>query len=552
MKNTTGLFRVSLAAAVIAVAGCAAQPKLTHEQILSQYQQVDSLETALQQARSKNAELLAPESYDKASDSLSYAIKAARSNNTETAKSAATEGLKTIDKLKRDAQNSREILAEVLLARDRAHAAGAKTMQSENIAELDEDLKKTSALIEKGNVEQAKQRRPKLIADYSQLELIALKQGIVDQAKSAITNAKKQGAEKYAPQTLTQAEDEMALAMSILDADRTQTDKANLHAKKTKWLAEKSAVIAETVKDFDRRDYSMEDVVLWHQQQLKTVNQPLGGQLPFNQASDKVVLDLRNAVAKLVDDLNVTNSQMKQATEAHAQSQIKLKAADEKISELMTANQSEMLKLRGQYEMQLATTQTETAKQSQLKLKAADEKIAALTSAKQGEIERLRAEHEKQLAIKQQERLALEQKERMEQQKFETVQAMFDSNEANVYRQRQNILISAHGFQFPSGQSEIHADNFPLMNKIVRAIKTFKNARVEVNGHTDSTGNDNINQSLSEARAEKVAKFLNEVGEINTDKITALGFGESRPVATNDTVAGRAENRRVEIKIVNE
>jgi len=552
MKTTTGVFRISLAAAVIAVAGCAAQPKLTHEQILSQYQQVDSLESALQQARSKNAELLAPKSYDKASVSLERAMKAARSSNTETANSAATEGLKAIDRLKRDAQSSRDTLAEVLLARDRAYAAGAKTMQGDKIAKLDEDLKKTSALIEKGNIEQAKQRRPKLISDYSQLELVALKQGTVDQAKSAIANAKKQGAEEYAPKTLTQAEDEMALAISILDADRTQTDKADVHAKTTKWLAEKSATISETVKDFDRRDYSMEDVVLWHQQQLGTINQPLGGALPFNQASDKVVLDLKNAVAKVVDERNVANTQLKQATEAEAQSQAKLKAADAQIAELMTANQSKMATLRAEYEKQLATTETETEKQSQLRLKAADAKIAALASASQEEIAKLRAQHEKQLQTSQKVRLALEQKERMEQQKFETVQAMFDDNEANVYRQRQNVLISAHGFNFPSGQSEIQADNFPLMNKIVRAIKTFPNARIEVNGHTDSTGNDNINQVLSEARAEKVAKFLNEVGEIVADHITSRGFGESRPVANNETQEGRAENRRVEIKIINE
>jgi outer membrane protein OmpA-like peptidoglycan-associated protein len=65
-------------------------------------------------------------------------------------------------------------------------------------------------------------------------------------------------------------------------------------------------------------------------------------------------------------------------------------------------------------------------------------------------------------------------------------------------------------------------------------------------------GDDNANQALSNARAEKVAKFLIEVGEFSSDKITSRGFGESRPVATNETAAGRAENRRVEINIINQ
>ena len=129
---------------------------------------------------------------------------------------------------------------------------------------------------------------------------------------------------------------------------------------------------------------------------------------------------------------------------------------------------------------------------------------------------------------------------------------MFNANEANVYLQRQNVLISAHGFQFPSGQSEIQTENFPLMNKIIRAIKIFPGARIEVAGHTDSVGSDAINKNLSQARAEKVGKFLKEVGEIEPARITTHGYGESRPVASNETVAGRAENRRVEIKIINE
>ncbi|MDZ4261570.1 MAG: OmpA family protein, partial [Pseudomonadota bacterium] len=123
--------------------------------------------------------------------------------------------------------------------------------------------------------------------------------------------------------------------------------------------------------------------------------------------------------------------------------------------------------------------------------------------------------------------------------------------EATVYRQLQNVLISAHGFSFPSGQSEIQADNFPLMNKIVDAIKTFPNARIEVGGHTDSSGSDAANQKLSEARAAKVAKFLKEVGGIAADRVSSRGFGEAKPVASNETGEGRAENRRVEIKIVN-
>ena len=466
MKITSGLFGLGLIVAVIAMGGCASsQPKLTQDQILDQYPMVKNLQSAVTDARTKGAELLAPESYNKALDSLESAMDAAHNNKTDAANLEASEGLKIINKVKSDTETNRKLLSEVLSARERAIAAGVVTLQAEKFAELDGDLKKTATLVEDGNIEKAKQRRPKLIEDYTQLELTALKQGTADLAKSAIANAKKQDAKKYAPKTLARAEEEMALAVSILDADRSQTEKADAQANKAKWLAEQSAAITETVKDFDRRDYTMEDVVLWHQEQLSMVNEPLGGQLPFNEPSEMAVLELRNAITQL-------------------------KTAEDKYG--------------------------------------------------------------KQLALTEKDRLALQQKDLAQKEKFEKVQAMFNESEANVYRQRQNVLISAHGFQFPSGQSEIQTDNFPLMNKIIRAINIFPDARIEVTGHTDSTGSDAINKTISQARAEKVGKFLTEVGEISPKRITTSGYGESRPVASNETAAGRAENRRVEIKIINE
>lgn len=480
MKISIHLLIPSLVTAMLVMGGCASSlPKLSQEQIINQYPQVASLKTAVNTARADGAEYLAPESYNTALNALNSAMLAAQNNKTDDANEAASKGLKVIDKMTNDTAKSKQLLSEVLSARDRAMKADVATLQREKLADMDKDLIKTCALIEEGDIEKAKQRRPELIKGYAQLELTALKKGTAELAKSAIASAKQQGADKYAPKTIAQAEDSLALAISILEADRTQTDKADAQAIHARWLAEQSAAITETIKDFDRRDYAMEDVVLWHQAQLSIVNEPIGGQLPFNQSSDAVVHGLKNEVLSLKNEiLTLQNS----------------------IDELKSAE----------------------------------------------------IDYSKKLEMTQKERLAMEAQDRAVKKQFETIQAMFTANEANVYRQRQNVLISAHGFQFPSGVSEIQTDNFPLMKKIISAIKIFPNSRIEVSGHTDSTGADTANKLLSQARAENVSKFLSEVGEISADRITATGYGMSRPVATNKTAAGRAENRRVEIKIINE
>ena len=74
---------------------------------------------------------------------------------------------------------------------------------------------------------------------------------------------------------------------------------------------------------------------------------------------------------------------------------------------------------------------------------------------------------------------------------------------------------------------------------------------VEIGGHTDNVGDNYSNQKLSEARANVVRTYLLEKG-IAPGRITAVGYGETRPVASNDTPEGRQQNRRTEVKILNE
>jgi OOP family OmpA-OmpF porin len=79
-------------------------------------------------------------------------------------------------------------------------------------------------------------------------------------------------------------------------------------------------------------------------------------------------------------------------------------------------------------------------------------------------------------------------------------------------------------------------------------VRHHPNATFEVAGHTDAVGNDAYNQSLSQRRANNVRAYLVQQG-VNEASMTAVGYGESQPVADNGTAAGRAENRRVELRI---
>jgi outer membrane protein OmpA-like peptidoglycan-associated protein len=115
---------------------------------------------------------------------------------------------------------------------------------------------------------------------------------------------------------------------------------------------------------------------------------------------------------------------------------------------------------------------------------------------------------------------------RADDERFSRVQSMYSPEEANVYRQLNNVLIRAQGFAFKSGSSEIESSNFISLNKIIKAIKNFPGANIMVSGHTDNVGSEELNIALSQARAQTVANFITQVGLIPRDKVDSSGFGK--------------------------
>jgi len=100
----------------------------------------------------------------------------------------------------------------------------------------------------------------------------------------------------------------------------------------------------------------------------------------------------------------------------------------------------------------------------------------------------------------------------------------------------------------PGAEVTFQPGAYDRLRSLARTLNQYPKSRVIIKGHTDSTGDDRFNQMLSEERSDSVRKFL-IVENVAYDRITAIGFGEQMPVATNNTAEGRHQNRRVEIEI---
>ncbi len=139
--------------------------------------------------------------------------------------------------------------------------------------------------------------------------------------------------------------------------------------------------------------------------------------------------------------------------------------------------------------------------------------------------------------------------ESLRNKQIENVRQQFTTQEADVLRDGDNLIVRLKAVEFPSGKADIKADNFALLNKVRETVEMFPSASVVIEGHTDNVGGAKSNQALSLKRAENVKQYLLASHSLKAEEIQAKGMGNSKPVANNDTAEGRSANRRIDIMI---
>ncbi|MBN1983781.1 MAG: OmpA family protein, partial [Chitinivibrionales bacterium] len=102
------------------------------------------------------------------------------------------------------------------------------------------------------------------------------------------------------------------------------------------------------------------------------------------------------------------------------------------------------------------------------------------------------------------------------------------------------------GVAFVSGSADITYASFQYLDPIIKELKEYPNIEIEVRGHTDSVGKNEMNMSLSQRRADAIRLYLIKNG-IDAGRVRAIGYGSSSPISDNRTASGRAKNRRIEI-----
>lgn len=153
----------------------------------------------------------------------------------------------------------------------------------------------------------------------------------------------------------------------------------------------------------------------------------------------------------------------------------------------------------------------------------------------------------------------------MDKQEQAMRQALANSEAASIQRE-QEVLAKAEtdstkksvdvltvtfksDYFFGVNSSTLLPAAYDELERVARVLKQYPETNILIAGHTDSTGSEDYNQKLSEKRAQAVKNALVGMG-VDQSRITCIGYGEGKPIASNNTEAGRQQNRRVEIRII--
>ena len=438
-------------------------------------------------AEAANAELLAPRSYNRGLDEFNDAEEGlARGRNIEYVRNHANDAADYFRTAAEAAQLASTALSQVMKSRQDAANARAPELSPDIWQKAQADFGDAIRLLERGDLKGAKRKDVEATTLYREAELDAIKIQYLSDTRRLLADADRAKADRYAPITFSKAKQLLADAERELSENRYDTDLPRSLAQQANYEAKHAIHLSEIVRQVRDKDLTAEELVLQWEQALRAISAAADVLPVMDNGPDALTSEL----VAYIDEMRSENQRLAQET---AEDDIRLADLEEELRVL-------------------------------------DERLGGATAERTALVQRLEAQN------------------RVKEQ-FAQVEEMFTNDEARVFRQGNTIILRLVGLTFDSGAAQIKPENFALLEKVEKAIDVFPRSELVIEGHTDSYGGDDFNQKLSQQRAESVQQYMVNAMRIPTYRLIATGYGETRPVASNETASGRSSNRRIDIVI---
>jgi outer membrane protein OmpA-like peptidoglycan-associated protein len=444
-------------------------------------------EEARAQADAENAELLAPEHYKRGMADFRAAEEGLeRGRNIEYVRDKAADATANFLEAAKKARLAQTVLAQVMKSRQDAANARAPELAAELWQDAQDEFAAAIRELERGDLKDAQRKNIEATTLYREAELVAIKDQYLSETRRLLEAAERARVERYAPITLGKARQLLADAERELNENRYDTDLPRSLARQANYEAKHALYLSEIVRKVRDNDLTVEQLILsWEE--------------PFARVAD---------AANIVPNMEAGPAELQQQLVAY-------------IENLREEHQS--------LQQEAEASRVRIADMTE-EIRALDERLGGATAERAALVKRLEAQ------------------ERIKEQ-FEKIEKMFTRDEARVFREGDNIILRLVGLTFDSGKAEIKQEDFDLLAKVERAIDVFPRSELIIEGHTDSYGSDELNQRLSQSRAESVQQYMINAMRIPSYRLIATGYGETNPIANNETASGRAQNRRIDIVI---
>ncbi len=478
----------SLAAAIV-VANVAAIAGMLPVATPAAAQEVDptieSVGSLLEGLRHEGYHLVAPRRFDRAEARLEEARRRRdRGDSPDAVRQRVIEASVDLREVQRVAVAGEAWFGPVLAIRARAMAAGAPERAGARWTAAEETLREAGLRFERDEREDAIPRIERAEALYGEAAFQALRTDQLEHALTARTAALAASARELAPETFAEAEALLAAADSILVRGPAERDAAARLGAEAAAAYRRATRMADVTDGVARREVAVERLLRAHQDDLVELATLLGLDASIAEGTSGVAEAIAGEIRRLLDE------------------RARLERAG-------ASARSEGDELRRQVE----------ALERDL---AAAERREAEALAELGE----REDYERRLR---------------------EVQALFTPREGEVFVRGDELTLRLFQLTFESGSDEILPEHQPILAKVQRVLVQFSGAPARIEGHTDSRGNADANRALSQRRAVAIREYLLESLPISADRLEATGYGEDRPIASNETEEGRTQNRRIEI-----
>lgn len=487
-------------------------------------EQVSRLDSEVGTARKNQINILAPVSFAIVEKNLGEA-KAGLNRGDEISGilDKIAQGRAYLKRAEESAAVARTTLAQAIKARDDARAAGAPSFEKD-YTDAEKRFLELTAAIEEDNLKWAQKNQDDVVEILRSLEIKAIKEKTLGEVRVTIDQAEKEGAKKFTPELYNEVRRELETVDAFITENPYQKEEMLKRANGVLFNAQRLLVL--TRQSSELQNMKPVATTLWVEGMLNQITNTLSAPDMRNQSFDTQMANILGTIGPLQADRQFLGDKVK-------------------------SHLDEMETMRKEYR-----TSTETLK------KGYDAEIAALTAkisalegkSKEEQAEKQRIEDEKRAteARLAEEKRMVEQRlaaERRFNELYNEVQSFFETEEAEVYKQGDKLVIRLKNIKFPIGNAIIMPENYSLLSKVQKAVRIFGEPEVVIEGHTDSTGSTAVNELLSQQRAESVQEYLIANQTVPVEKITSIGYGSIRPLASNATEEGRAINRRIDVVI---